>query len=114
MNFASFRRIAYQESSHSFAVASCRIDIASPDDPKTFKPLRQRYTIFVHIVIYCSVLGKRPWALKHKWQFWPAWALTRDITSMRLYRSCYIDPMKCGAWALTQEWALGHFGIGKF
>ena len=43
MKFSSTRRIAYQESSHSFAVVSCRIDVASSDDPKTFKPLRQRY-----------------------------------------------------------------------
>ena len=42
MKFTSIRRIAYQESSHSFAVVSCRIDVASTDDPKTFKPLRQR------------------------------------------------------------------------
>ena len=41
---------------------------------------------------YCSVPGKCPWALKHKSQFWPAWALTWDITSICLYRSCYVDP----------------------
>ena len=23
-----------------------------------------------------------------------------------MYRSCYIDPLKCGTWALTREWAL--------
>ena len=28
---------------------------------------------------YCSVPGKRPWALKHNSQFWPAWALTWDF-----------------------------------
>ena len=55
---------------------------------------------------YRSVLGKRPWALKHTSRFWPAWALTRDILSIRLYRSCYIDPLKCGTWALVREWAL--------
>ena len=55
---------------------------------------------------YCSVLGKRPWALKHTSQFWPAWVLTQDIISIHLYRSCYIDPLKWGTWALTQEWVL--------
>ena len=39
-----FRRIVYQEHSHSFAVAAYRIDVATQDDPRTFKPLRQRYT----------------------------------------------------------------------
>jgi hypothetical protein len=52
---------------------------------------------------YCrSVPGKRPWALKHDLQFWPAWALTRDQNPIRLYRCCYSDPLKCGTWALTQ------------
>ena len=23
-----------------------------------------------------------------------------------MYRGCYIGPLKCGTWALTQEWAL--------
>ena len=55
---------------------------------------------------YRSVLGKRPWALKHNSQFCPTWALTRDQNSIRLYRSCYIDPLKWGTWALTREWAL--------
>ena len=55
---------------------------------------------------YRSVPGKRPWALKHKSLFWPAWTLTQDIFSIRLYRSCYIDLLKCSTWALTQEWAL--------
>jgi hypothetical protein len=30
----------------------------------------------------------------------------RDINCIRLYRSCYIDPLKCGTWALTWELAL--------
>ena len=36
---------------------------------------------------YRSVLGKCPWALKHKSQlnFWPAWALTRDIISIFIF-----------------------------
>ena len=45
-------------------------------------------------VQYHSVPDKCPWALKHTSRFWPAWALTRDIISIRLYRSCYIDPLK--------------------
>ena len=28
---------------------------------------------------------------------------TQDI---RLYRSCYVDPLKYGTWALTREWML--------
>jgi hypothetical protein len=55
---------------------------------------------------YRSVTGKRPWALKHYSRFWPAWALTWDQNPIRLYRSCYSDPLKCGTWALTREWAL--------
>ena len=51
---------------------------------------------------YRSVPGKRPWALKHTSRFWPAWALTRDI-SIRLYRSCYIDPLKWGTWTLARD-----------
>ena len=26
--------------------------------------------------------------------------------AIRLYRSCYSGPLKCGTWALTREWAL--------
>ena len=26
--------------------------------------------------------------------------------SIRLYRRCYSAPLKCGTWALSQEWAL--------
>ena len=29
-----------------------------------------------------------------------------NIISIHLYRSCYIDPLKWGTWALTREWAL--------
>ena len=64
-----------------------------------------QYGLILHYN-YCSVPGKRPWALKHTLLFWPAWALTRDKNSIRLYRSCYIDSLKCGAWAFTQKWAL--------
>ena len=32
-----------------------------------------------------------------------AWSLTRDITSIPLYRSCYIDPLKRATWALTLD-----------
>ena len=56
--------------------------------------------------VYRSVPGKHPWALKHNSRFWTAWALTRDQTSICLYRSCYSGPFKCGTWALTREWAL--------
>ena len=71
----------------------------------------------VKIFTYRSVLGKRPWAVNHKPWFWlVSWTrplppqcwmycITWDITSIRLYRSCYIDPLKCGTWALTREWA---------
>ena len=33
-------------------------------------------------------------------------SVTRDQNSIRLYRSCYSDPLKCGTWMLTREWAL--------
>ena len=55
---------------------------------------------------YCSVPGKLSWMLKHISRFWLAWAPTRDQNFIRLYRSCYSGPLKCGTWALTQEWAL--------
>ena len=63
------------------------------------------------LIIYCtyyyrSVPGKCPWGLEYTSQFWPVWALTRDIISIRLYISCYTDPLECGTWALTREWAL--------
>ena len=63
LNLIPFRRIAYQESTHSFAVASCHIDVASADDPKTFKPLRQRYT-HIHTVYREIFEGDR----FHVWQ----------------------------------------------
>jgi hypothetical protein len=54
-------------------------------------------------VLYCNdmyVPGKHSLELRHtctcSLQFWPASALTCDITF-----KCYIDPMKCGIWALT-------------
>ena len=40
---------------------------------------------------------------------WPAWVLTWDINIIAYiyyYGSSYIDPLKCGTWVLTQEWAL--------
>ena len=55
------------------------------------------------LLTYHSVLGKRPWALKYTLRFWPAWVLTWDIISIRLYRSCYIDPLKWGTWALVRD-----------
>ena len=45
---------------------------------------------------YRSVLGKLPWVL------------TRDITSICLHRSCYIDPLKCGTWALARDTTVVH------
>ena len=66
----------------------------------------------------CAYIAKHFWAFAHtvhvvSWVsaqhtslFWPAWALTQDRISIRLYRSCYIDPLKCGTWGLTWEWAL--------
>ena len=53
--------------------------------------------------IYRSVPGKRPWVLKHNSRFSPAWALTRDQNPIRLYRSCYSGPLKCGTWALARD-----------
>ncbi len=43
-----------------------------------------------------------PWVLKRKSRLWPHGRLP----SVHLYRSCYIYAMKCGALALTREWAL--------
>ena len=37
--------------------------------------------------------------------FGPRRHLTWDITSIHLYRSCYIDPLKWAIWTLTREWA---------
>jgi hypothetical protein len=51
---------------------------------------------------YRSVPGKCPWALKHNSQFWTTWAVTWDITSTCLYKSCYINPLKYGTWALAR------------
>ena len=59
---------------------------------------------------YCSVPVKCPWALKHNSQFWPSCALTRDITSIHLYRSCYIEMRYMGAY-LGVGACLGHYGI---
>ena len=56
--------------------------------------------------MYSSVPGKCSWALNIPRDFWPAWALTWDQNSIRLYTSCYSGPLKCGTWALTREWAL--------
>ena len=61
--------------------------------------------MYTHTIRH-SVPGKHPWVLKHNSQFWPAWALTGSINCICLYRSCYMDPLKCGTWALTREWAL--------
>ena len=41
--------------------------------------------VFISHYTYRSVLGK------HKSRFWPAWVPSWDITSIHLYRSCYID-----------------------
>ena len=58
------------------------------------------------LLYYCGVPNKRPWALKHYSQFSPSWTLTQDINYcilVCLYRNCYIDPLKCGTWALTRD-----------
>ena len=65
-----------------------------------------KYSTISPVAAYRSVPGKRPWALKHNSQFWPAWALFQDQNSICLYRSCYIYPLKWGTWTLTREWAL--------
>ena len=74
-------------------------------DYKQLKACRRYVVSYPLGAVYCSVPGKCP-ALKHNSRFWPAWALTRDQNSMHLYRSCYIDPLKWGTWALTWQWAL--------
>ena len=65
-------------------------------------------SVFIDVHVYRSVPGKCSWALNITRDFWPAWALTWDQNSIRLYKSCYYNsgPLKCGTWALTQEWAL--------
>ena len=61
------------------------------------------WQVLTEFANYRSVLGKCPWALKHNSQFWPAWALTRDINSICLYGSCNSDPLKFGTRALTRD-----------
>ena len=39
-------------------------------------------------------------------KFGPHRRLPSDVTSICLYGGCYIDPLKCGTWAHTWEWAL--------
>ena len=63
------------------------------------------YTICLWEPYVVSLPGKCLWVLKHNSRFWPAWVLIQDITSARLYRSCYIDPLKWATctWALTRD-----------
>ena len=51
---------------------------------------------------YRSVLGKRPWTLKRNSWFWSIWALTWNQNSIRLYKSWYNGPLKCGTWCLPR------------
>ena len=80
---------------------------AFSDLSQNLVPLKVLAMRYVRILrLYGSVLGKRPWALKHNSQFWPTWALTRDQNSIYLNRSCYSGSLKCGTWTLTREWVL--------
>jgi hypothetical protein len=54
--------------------------------------------MYMYMYIYRNVPGKRPWALKHNLQSWPR----RYISSIHLYRSCYINPLKW-EWALSRD-----------
>ena len=42
--------------------------------------------------MYRSVLGKRPWVLKHNSLFWPTQALTRDIFSYVCIEAATLTP----------------------
>ena len=72
------RRIAYQDCSNSFAVAACRIDVATQDDPRTFKPLRQRYVILQAVEL--ALLAPTPFI--RKWS--SAYSQMHVIVYMRL------------------------------
>jgi hypothetical protein len=72
---------------------------------ETRSPPFHQDTNTLSVLLDCGDPGKRTLALKPNSRFWCAWALTRDINYIRLYRSCYyIDPMKSGL--ITQEWVL--------
>ena len=67
-----------------------------------FQPITIALLCMVSHIPY-SVLGKCPWALKL--------TILAHLPGIKIpcsYRSCYIDPLKLGTWALThgQEWAL--------
>ena len=66
--------------------------------------------MIIYNYMYHSVPGKRPWVLKHIGPH--GCMLTRDIASIRLYRSCYIDPLKCATWALAQGTTVCRYFIG--
>ena len=78
---------------------------------KKFPPTKNYFSLFQHMYaslddcLYNITIVSRV-TLKHNLLFWPTWVLTQDIISMRLYRSCYIDPLKCTTWAHIREWAL--------
>ena len=57
-----------------------------------------------HSVSWVSTHGR----LNKKLRFWPTWALTWDIASIRLYRTCYIDKYKYMGMGACPE----HYGIG--
>ena len=60
---------------------------------------------------YHTIPGKRPWVLNITQDYGPHECLPgihvyTCINTIHLYGSCYIDPLKCSAWALTWEWVL--------
>ena len=50
------------------------------------------------------------WALKYDSVFACMSAYPGDYC-LRVYRSCYVDSIKCGAWVLTQEWELAQYTL---
>ena len=40
-------------------------------------------------------------------------AYPRDYC-LRVYRSCYVDSIKCGVWVLTQEWELAQYTLREY
>ena len=50
------------------------------------------------------------WTLKYDSIFACISAYPGDYC-LRVYRSCYVDSIKCGAWVLTQEWELAQYTL---
>ena len=65
--------------------------------------------LFRHILLFLwrYTVVSRVSTVKHSLWFWSAWALTCDINSICLYKSCYIGPLKplkCDTWAWALAW----------